>query len=172
MICICVLLFFFFFFFSSRRRHTRCSRDWSSDVCSSDLAQFDGAPPDMTKEPIAVFLEPVSGREDQNRYPSFVTAAGRFSAEGVLPGRYFIRAQSTSWSLVGATQQGRDVFDRAVEVAADIDGVVLQFTKSRGMVQGAVRAQDPQDLLDAMIVWFPADPSLWTELGRYSVRMS
>src|SRR5687768_17922276 len=32
-----VLIFFFFFFFSSRRRHTRCSRDWSSDVCSSDL---------------------------------------------------------------------------------------------------------------------------------------
>src|SRR2546422_7772216 len=28
---------YFFFFFSSRRRHTRCSRDWSSDVCSSDL---------------------------------------------------------------------------------------------------------------------------------------
>src|SRR2546422_8923566 len=27
------------FFFSSRRRHTRCSRDWSSDVCSSDLIQ-------------------------------------------------------------------------------------------------------------------------------------
>src|SRR5690606_40354598 len=26
------------FFFSSRRRHTRFSRDWSSDVCSSDLA--------------------------------------------------------------------------------------------------------------------------------------
>src|SRR5690554_4367488 len=24
------------FFFSSRRRHTRCGRDWSSDVCSSD----------------------------------------------------------------------------------------------------------------------------------------
>src|SRR6266542_5951449 len=39
-------MFFFFilstswlslFFFSSRRRHTRCYRDWSSDVCSSDL---------------------------------------------------------------------------------------------------------------------------------------
>src|SRR5690606_41151004 len=27
------------FFFSSRRRHTRFSRDWSSDVCSSDLLQ-------------------------------------------------------------------------------------------------------------------------------------
>src|SRR6266571_8172374 len=30
--------FFFFFFFSSRRRHTRLTCDWSSDVCSSDLA--------------------------------------------------------------------------------------------------------------------------------------
>src|SRR5476651_1837893 len=30
-------LFLFFFFFSSRRRHTRYWRDWSSDVCSSDL---------------------------------------------------------------------------------------------------------------------------------------
>src|SRR5207302_5746184 len=32
---------FFFFFFSSRRRHTRFSRDWSSDVCSSDLYDLD-----------------------------------------------------------------------------------------------------------------------------------
>src|SRR3989449_9512605 len=30
---------FWIFFFSSRRRHTRCSRDWSSDVCSSDLEE-------------------------------------------------------------------------------------------------------------------------------------
>src|SRR5207253_8153997 len=30
-------LIYFFFFFSSRRRHTRWPRDWSSDVCSSDL---------------------------------------------------------------------------------------------------------------------------------------
>src|SRR5207249_8768561 len=31
------LFVFVFFFFSSRRRHTRSKRDWSSDVCSSDL---------------------------------------------------------------------------------------------------------------------------------------
>src|SRR2546421_12761938 len=37
------MYFFFFFFFSSRRRHTRSDRDWSSDVCSSDLAPA-GAP--------------------------------------------------------------------------------------------------------------------------------
>src|SRR5690348_2005297 len=37
-ISICFVCFFFFFFFSSRRRHTRWTGDWSSDVCSSDLA--------------------------------------------------------------------------------------------------------------------------------------
>src|SRR5699024_11741943 len=31
---------FLLFFFSSRRRHTRSKRDWSSDVCSSDLHEL------------------------------------------------------------------------------------------------------------------------------------
>src|SRR2546429_7989485 len=39
----------FVFFFSSRRRHTRCSRDWSSDVCSSDLNT-------ETLSPISIFF--------------------------------------------------------------------------------------------------------------------
>src|SRR6266403_2656675 len=34
---VCANVVMFFFFFSSRRRHTRSLRDWSSDVCSSDL---------------------------------------------------------------------------------------------------------------------------------------
>src|SRR6266496_283382 len=34
-----MLKIYFFFFFSSRRRHTRSLRDWSSDVCSSDLRE-------------------------------------------------------------------------------------------------------------------------------------
>src|SRR5436309_13755434 len=38
-----------FFFFSSRRRHTRFSRDWSSDVCSSDLVQKAFAGPYVLK---------------------------------------------------------------------------------------------------------------------------
>src|SRR5205809_4319477 len=46
--CGCVV---FFFFFSSRRRHTRCSRDWSSDVCSSDLMWLDSpGAPDLARE--------------------------------------------------------------------------------------------------------------------------
>src|SRR5699024_6741844 len=34
---LCYHIILIFFFFPSRRRHTRSKRDWSSDVCSSDL---------------------------------------------------------------------------------------------------------------------------------------
>src|SRR5258707_9733565 len=38
---------FIIFFFSSRRRHTRYWRDWSSDVCSSDLVQRSASAQDV-----------------------------------------------------------------------------------------------------------------------------
>src|SRR6266508_6127679 len=41
---------FLFFFFSRRRRHTRWPRDWSSDVCSSDLDARDAAMADWLEE--------------------------------------------------------------------------------------------------------------------------
>src|SRR5436305_15200246 len=48
------------FFFSSRRRHTRCGRDWSSDVCSSDLFGAAGNPVDITGgEPPATYQNTV-----------------------------------------------------------------------------------------------------------------
>src|SRR5438105_12922301 len=50
-----VLFLLFFFFFSSRRRHTRSTRDWSSDVCSSDLEGASTVDESMvTGEPIPV----------------------------------------------------------------------------------------------------------------------
>src|SRR3712207_9008305 len=52
------VLCFFFFFFSSRRRHTRYWRDWSSDVCSSDLSSC-GAPLDVRGEEHTLTLAPV-----------------------------------------------------------------------------------------------------------------
>src|SRR2546429_4203288 len=60
----------FRFFFSKRRRHTRCSRDWSSDVCSSDLLLPDNLS-DYTllrqNSPV-----PIAGGEVLTRRQSFV----------------------------------------------------------------------------------------------------
>ena len=65
----------FFFFFSSRRRHTRLVRDWSSDVCSSDL---NGTIREMK------FLEPrkVSILSERRIYPPYGMAGGNPGARG------------------------------------------------------------------------------------------
>src|SRR3989449_8575841 len=84
------------FFFSSRRRHTRCSRDWSSDVCSSDLvattmrerldhvlASAAAGAGAALRAPCAVTgvtLEPRHVRLDTNTGP--VTAAFVIAADG------------------------------------------------------------------------------------------
>src|SRR5438874_9937177 len=67
-------VFFFFFFFSSRRRHTRSLRDWSSDVCSSDLLRLREHLVDTLPEP----LEAVCG----NR----LRQAGPHDQHVVVPG--------------------------------------------------------------------------------------
>src|SRR5204863_3757677 len=51
LLCSLFLYFLFFFFFSSRRRHTRSLRDWSSDVCSSDLGDGITGSPRLPLEP-------------------------------------------------------------------------------------------------------------------------
>src|SRR2546429_9936366 len=68
------------FFFSSRRRHPRCSRDWSSDVCSSDLRS----------KPVVTIVGPASvsrpyflcaqcgvGRSEERRVGKSVDLGGR-----------------------------------------------------------------------------------------------
>src|SRR2546422_4561172 len=60
-----------FLFFSSRRRHTRCSRDWSSDVCSSDLpAILKMCGSQMLNRPVvqALFQEKFSKRPDRRHF--------------------------------------------------------------------------------------------------------
>src|SRR5205809_8058726 len=61
------------FFFSSRRRHTICSRDWSSDVCSSDLplvleTRFLGVLDDVLRDPLDERVhEPLLRRSEERR---------------------------------------------------------------------------------------------------------
>src|SRR5438445_13488701 len=67
--------FSIFFFFSSRRRHTRYWRDWSSDVCSSDLSDRSG---------ILSYCGAVSRR---------ITASRAFSPERARAERFVARSE-------------------------------------------------------------------------------
>src|SRR5690606_40159476 len=67
----------FTFFFSVRRRHTRFSRDWSSDVCSSDLEEERGL---IGQHGLAAL--PALGRGDGN-LPSDALAHPRLEADEV-----------------------------------------------------------------------------------------
>src|SRR5690606_40829806 len=58
----------FRFFFSSRRRHTRFSRDWSSDVCSSDLGGADPQAEVLARPVAEVNGHPISAAELQSVY--------------------------------------------------------------------------------------------------------
>src|SRR5256885_13045820 len=76
-----------FFFFSSRRRHTRLQGDWSSDVCSSDLAA--GALGRIGRAAKEAAPDIITLLEQQNRlasaggtWTSSVRAGGRSSATG------------------------------------------------------------------------------------------
>src|SRR5207302_3083856 len=68
-----IYFFYYLFFFSSRRRHTRFSRDWSSDVCSSDLIRSAGRPgpshriPGSPTEGAPWIRPPPIGREFRNK---------------------------------------------------------------------------------------------------------
>src|SRR3712207_4651443 len=60
-------LLLFFFFFSSRRRHTRYWRDWSSDVCSSDLRALERASQRKLRRLRGLLLAVVGRLGDQRR---------------------------------------------------------------------------------------------------------
>src|SRR2546422_6366367 len=75
------LLLMSFFFFSSRRRHTRCSRDWSSDVCSSDL---DIAVRELPDEAVAVDAEHLGAQPQHIEVPGVLHLRAR---HGELEGR-------------------------------------------------------------------------------------
>src|SRR2546430_17581564 len=84
-----------FFFFSSRRRHTRFDCDWSSDVCSSDLAavhplgaafrSFDGKSLQAVAQEIIAFVfcffgalaDALAGRHDEKREMVTLSVLGR-----------------------------------------------------------------------------------------------
>src|SRR3712207_7139302 len=78
-------LYMLFFFFSSRRRHTRYWRDWSSDVCSSDLESGPCLFATVRRHPISVFLSLKARYSRHGRSPSFAPVVVKLSSDPRLP---------------------------------------------------------------------------------------
>src|SRR5207245_3570741 len=82
-------MFLFFFFFSSRRRHTRCYRDWSSDVCSSDLRRILDGPFEWAGvKSKYFFVAALAVEENQPRFGAAIVEGGpRTASASSLFGR-------------------------------------------------------------------------------------
>src|SRR5439155_17161232 len=78
-----------FFFFSSRRRHTRWPRDWSSDVCSSDLHQL----ATVLFQSADILSDLGSGLEDGSFF------GVRIAALEALPARWAVGAEGDALML-------------------------------------------------------------------------
>src|SRR5436305_13524369 len=92
------------FFFSSRRRHTRCGRDWSSDVCSSDLLAVDL--PQRVVVPRVEQAELIAGafqRADVERSGDRVAEGDRVG--GTQIGRASCRERVEMWVVAGALKK-------------------------------------------------------------------
>src|SRR5206468_8304907 len=90
----------YFFFFSSRRRHTRSDRDWSSDVCSSDLSMRVWLDPDKLQSRNLTAGDVVRVLREQN----IQVAAGQIGQPPIPTGQDFQYTLSTLGRLVEAEQ--------------------------------------------------------------------
>src|SRR3989440_1149046 len=118
---------FFIFFFSSRRRHTRSDRDWSSDVCSSDLLEVERRLPvepalrQIVWELVLVLggalVESAERGEGRDVFAVLVVALDRAVGEAQRKGR--VRVEPRPFGLE------ERVRDLRVGVALDSDDLVL-----------------------------------------------
>src|SRR5260363_80824 len=129
------------FFFSSRRRHTRCSGDWSSDVCSSDLPGEHVGKPSLRIDAI----EP--GSLDQRVNGGGAAAAFVGAGKGPVLAAECNSAQLALGSVVGHAQPA--IVDEAREHLPALEAVVDRL---RGLALagelGASLAQEGVKLID------------------------
>src|SRR5204862_5299200 len=92
-----------FFFFSSRRRHTRSLRDWSSDVCSSDLGKLtDEEWAQIMEHPTTGFRE-LSERGDLSWAQLMVVYQHHERLDEI--GRASCRKRAQTWAMGGSRTQ-------------------------------------------------------------------
>src|SRR3712207_3117651 len=156
-----------FFFFSSRRRHTIYWRDWSSDVCSSDLRSTDLlsglGPPALSPGDVLPVAEPATPMPGVDLAPVPDPPGGEVTVR-VLPGpradwfpaEAAAALTTTAWEVTGESNR----------IGLRLAGVALERSRtgelaSEGMVRGALQVPP-----SGQPVLFLADPPV---TGGYPV---
>ena len=100
---------------------------------------------------------------------TFDTATGKFSLEGILPGRYVIQAggaergRNSPWVLKAATIDGRDVLEQPIGIGpgVEISDVVLTVTDRGGELSGTITDPAGKPAASDWVVLFSADRRHW-----------
>src|SRR5690625_731321 len=135
----------FFFFFSSRRRHTRWPRDWSSDVCSSDLA-FDGLDAVVMAHPYGYDLADQVWLGRRTLTVEYHGATAHASAQPYM-GRNALDAASLMYQGIGLMRQQTPPSDRihaVIREGGERASVVPDYAK----LDLYARSQAPETLRD------------------------
>jgi hypothetical protein len=100
--------------------------------------------------------------------PTPIGPDGTFGREGIVPGRYFFNLVSVPapWQVKSATLDGRDVYDRPIEIrTGDVANVVVTLTDQLAQLSGTVSAPASFSSAEAIVVLFPANYRTWIDGG-------
>src|SRR2546429_5904413 len=136
------------FFFSSRRRHTRCSRDWSSDVCSSDLKIFrltrniTGNHEDAEDAMQDAFLKAYAHLKDFHGDSRFYTWLVRIAANEAL--MRLRKRRPNQFSLDEPIEGDTDLFPRELEEWGPTPEQKYAQTEMQGIVGEMIDRLEPE----------------------------
>lgn len=139
-------------------------------VTVSGQLAFEGTatpPADLTR--MRVNVMPVGSNPFGGAGTGQVDAAGRFSVQGVPPGRYRLTASGAAgFTPESAMINGQDALDFPFEVKGSqaIGGVTITLTDRRTELTGTVVDDKNQPAVDYTIVVFPADSRYWGSATR------
>ena len=104
------------------------------------------------------------------------STSDEFRIDGLLPGKYVLRTMAAfpkGWLVKSVTWNGRDYADTPFDAAQtqDFTGVQVVVTNGGATLSGFVRGETGAPLADATVVVFPADSSLWPNVGLFPRRI-
>jgi len=123
---------------------------------------------------VPVLVESADGRPRNigAQPPSRIEPDGRFTVQGLLPGKYLLRIGGSppGWFMQSAVLNGIDIADVPFDLAdADASGVIVTFTDRPANLSGTARV--PPDADSAAVIIFPSDASSWKSFGLNPRRM-